>query len=93
MNIRLEFDRIPATLDRTGKSHSAFYLAMKKGLWTPPVKIGAKSAAHPRHEVDALMAAELNGATEDQIRKLVADLMEQRKSFMPASLRAEASAS
>jgi prophage regulatory protein len=85
MGIRLEFDRIPVTLARTGKSHSGLYRAIEQGLWTPPVKIGAKSAAHPRHEVDAIMAAELNGQTPDQIRALVRDLIAQRKSFMSAS--------
>ena len=83
----LVFERIPATLSRTGKSHSAFYRAISEGLFTPPVKIGAKSAAHPRHEVDAIMAAELNGATPDELKALVTQLMAQRKALLSASMR------
>jgi prophage regulatory protein len=85
--VNLIFERIPDTLKRSGKSHSALYRAMSDGTFTPPVKIGAKSAAHPRHEIDAILAAELNGATPEQLRKLVADLMKQRKALMPESMR------
>ena len=92
--MQLVFQRIPVSLEQGagGGSRSVLYRQMDEGLFTKPVKIGARSAVHPVHEVEAILGARLNGATEDQIRKLVADLMEQRKSFMPASLRAEASA-
>jgi prophage regulatory protein len=85
--MQLAFVRVPAYLARSGKSHSAYYRAVHAGTHTPPVKIGARSAAIPQHEIDAILAAELNGATPDQLRKLVADLMEQRKKLMPASMR------
>lgn len=85
----ITFIRIPETLRRSGKSHSALYKAMSESkTFTPPVKIGAKSAAHPQHEVDAILAAELNGATTAQLQKLVADLVKQRKSFLPTQLTA-----
>lgn len=84
----LEFDRIPETLKRSGKSHSSLYRAINAKLWTPPVKIGAKSAAHPRHEVDAIMAAELNGASEDELRALVVKLMALRKDLLARSAAA-----
>ena len=90
MNLTLE--RIPAYLARSGKSHSAFYRAVADGTHTPPVKIGARSAAIPRHEGDVIMGAEINGATPEQLRRLVAILMEQRKALMPASLRETAAA-
>jgi predicted DNA-binding transcriptional regulator AlpA len=89
--VNLALDRIPAYLARSGKSHSAFYRAVNDGTHTPPVKIGARSAAIPRHEADAILAAEINGATPEQLKKLVVVLMEQRKTFMPVSMR-EASA-
>lgn len=85
MNLSLE--RIPAYLTRSGKSHSAFYRAVHDGTHTPPVKIGARSAAIPRHESDSIMAAEINGATPEQLRKLVGVLMKQRRDLMPASMR------
>jgi prophage regulatory protein len=86
------FVRIPETLKRSGKSHSSLYRAMSEGTFTPPVKIGAKSAAHPQNEVDAILGAELNGATPEQLRKLVADLMQARKAQMPSQLRETAAA-
>jgi prophage regulatory protein len=85
--VSITFQRIPETLRVSGKSHSALYRAMSDGTFTPPVKIGAKSAAHPVHEVNAILGAELNGATPEQLRKLVADLLKQRKALMPAALR------
>jgi predicted DNA-binding transcriptional regulator AlpA len=82
----LEFMRLPAVLERRAKSRSVFFREVDAGLCTPPVKIG-RNAVWPRHEIDALMAAELNSATPTQMTQLVTELVAQRKALMPISLR------
>lgn len=82
----IELMRLPAVQERTAKSRSVFFRAVDTGVWTPPVKIG-RNAFWPRHEVTALMGAEINGATPEQMKRLVAELLTQRKALMPVSLR------
>lgn len=86
MEITLEFMRLPAVLERRAKSRSVFFREVESGICTPPVKIG-RNAVWPRHEINALMAAELNSASPEQLRRLVAELVAQRKAMLPAALR------
>ena len=85
-NSDVDLMRLPAVLERTAKSRSVFFRAVDAGVWTPAVKIG-RNTFWPRHEVRALMGAEINGATPEQMKQLVADLLAQRKALMPVSLR------
>jgi len=75
--------RIDDTLDRTGDTRSPLYDKVAKGLFTKPVKVGERAAGFPEHEVDALIAARVAGASADQIRRLVEKLHEQRTAGMP----------
>jgi prophage regulatory protein len=71
--------RWQAVLDRTGDSSSSQYDRIAKGLFPPGVPIGVRSKGWPEHEVDAIIAARVAGASEDEIRKLVASLITARK--------------
>ncbi len=72
------------TLNRTGDTRSPHYDKVAKGLFTRPIKIGGERAAGwPEHEVEAINAARVAGASEDQIRRLVEKLHEQRTAGMP----------
>jgi predicted DNA-binding transcriptional regulator AlpA len=86
---QLEFQRLPVVLERHGVSRSLHLLEITRGRFTPAVKIG-RCALWPKHEVDALLAAKVNGATNEQLETLVTDLMAQRKALMPASIRGAA---
>lgn len=86
----IRFQRIPDTLKQGGDSRSVFYRLMDEGLFTKPVKISERCAVHPCHEVQEIFAARLNGATDEQLRKLVADLHERRKLYLPESMRSTA---
>lgn len=86
MDINLEFLRLPAVLERRAKSRSVFFREVQSGVCTPPVKIG-RNTFWPRHEINALMAAEMNGATPEQMKRLVLELVDQRKAMMPVSMR------
>lgn len=70
--------RLPAVMSATGLSRSSIYLRVKQRLMTAPVKLGARCAAWPRHEVDAINNARIAGKPDDAIRELVADLERQR---------------
>ena len=76
--------RLKTTLDRTGDTRSPHYLKVAKGLFTRPIKIGGERAAGwPEHEVEALNAARVAGASTEQIKRLVENLHELRKAGMP----------
>jgi len=71
--------RTPDVCAVTGMARPTLYEAMAKGLFPRPIKLGEKSSAWPCREVDAMCAARIRGATEDDIRALVVELAEARK--------------
>ena len=71
--------RLPAVLTATGRSRSSHYGDIKAGLFIPPVKIGPRAAAYPSDEVVAIRKARIAGATEKEIRMLVARLIAARR--------------
>lgn len=71
--------RFSLELERAGYQHSKGYAQIGNGLFPPPIKLGAKSVI-PTYETDAIIAAHIRGATDDEVRALVAELMAKRKS-------------
>ena len=72
--------RLPAVKSETGYSRSTIYLRIYEGLWTSPVKLGARAVGWPADEVAALNRARITGLTNDEIRALVVKLEAARKS-------------
>jgi prophage regulatory protein len=70
--------RLPGLLEKRGKSRSAHYDDVQKGLFTPPVNIGPRAVAWPDHEAEALVAAQIAGKSADEIKQLVKKLVAQR---------------
>jgi prophage regulatory protein len=77
--------RLPAVLDRTGKSRSPIYADIQLGLFTRPVKLGARAAGWPEHEIEQIIAARIGGADNGAIRKLVVRLHEARTAAAAAA--------
>jgi len=71
--------RLPAVLAATGRSRSSLYADVKAGLFVAPIKIGRRASAWPSDEVAAIIRARIAGATEDEIRELVAQLVAARR--------------
>lgn len=71
--------RLSDVMERTGLSRASVYLHVGKGVLTPPVKIGERSAAWPEAEINAINAARIAGKSEDEVRVLVASLEAQRR--------------
>jgi prophage regulatory protein len=61
-------------------SKTTWYGQIDSGLVPAGVAVGLRSVGWPEHELDAILAARLAGWTDDQIRKLVKGLMEERLS-------------
>jgi prophage regulatory protein len=51
---------------------------IKRGVLTPPVRIGRRSVAWPEYELQAVNAARIAGRSEEQIKALVARLVKER---------------
>ncbi|MGH2447221.1 MAG: helix-turn-helix transcriptional regulator [Chloroflexota bacterium] len=85
----IRLDRLPEVLSRRGDGRTSLYSDIKRIRWTPPIHVG-RASTWPRHETDALIRARIAGATDDQLRALVRDLLSQRKSLMPAIGASEA---
>ena len=70
--------RLPAVLAATGLSRSTCYARISQGLWTKPVRLGAKSVGWPSCEIVALNAARIAGKSDIEIQELVAELEAKR---------------
>lgn len=72
--------RLPHVLELRGKSRSAHYDDIQKGLMTPPVNLGGRSVGWPEYEITAINAALIAGKSETEIKELVKKLTADRKS-------------
>ena len=71
--------RIPAVKAETGhRSNASIYNAIRAGLFTKPVQIGARSVGWPDYEVFAVNSARIAGKSEDDLRELVKRLHANR---------------
>ena len=70
---------MPGVKSRTGKSRSTIYKECAEGLFPKPVPLGRRAVGWPENEVDDINVARVSGATDDQIRRLVTEIMEKRR--------------
>ena len=75
--------RIRGVMDRIGKSRSPIYQDIQDGLFPRPVKLGARAAGWPEHEVEAINAARIRGDDAQSIKRLVAKLHAARADVQP----------
>ena len=71
--------RLPAVRALCGYSRSTIYLRIAQGLWPKPVSLGPRSVGWPETEVAAVNGARIAGKSDDEIRTLVARLMDDRR--------------
>jgi prophage regulatory protein len=76
--------RVAAVRSATGDSKSGHYAKINAGLFTRPVKIGARASGWPESEVAAIQAARIAGKSSDEIRALVRKLEAARESGFEA---------
>lgn len=75
--------RLPQVMQATGLRSSCIYARAKAGLFTPPIKLTARSSAWPESEVAAINHATIAGKSEADMRELVKQLVAARS--QPAS--------
>lgn len=80
--ISLKIERRPAVLERIGLSRSTLHNRIQKGLWCPPISLGARAVGFFEHETDELIAAYINGYSSDQLRELVINLIAERSALL-----------
>ncbi|MEA3641351.1 MAG: AlpA family transcriptional regulator, partial [Lamprobacter sp.] len=51
------------------------------GLFPHPIALGARAAAWPEHEVEAVLAAQIRRESNEQLRVIVNDLEAKRATF------------
>ncbi|RKT47016.1 helix-turn-helix transcriptional regulator [Thiocapsa rosea] len=73
--------RLRTVLERTGYSRSVVYARIAAGLFPRPIALGARAAAWPEHDIEAVLAALIRAATEDELRTLVSGIHAQRSTF------------
>jgi prophage regulatory protein len=71
--------RIPEICDRKGECRSSLYNRIKAGLWPELIPLGPRLVGQPENEVDQLIAAQIAGRTDAEIRALVRRLVAARK--------------
>jgi len=75
----LKLLRKPEVLNLTKYSKSTLHVRINNGLMTTPIAISTRSVAFPEHEVLAIIAAQISGKNDDEIRLLVKELVAQRQ--------------
>jgi prophage regulatory protein len=73
--------RINAACALTGDTRSTFYAKAANGLMPKPIKIGERAAAVPASEIAAVNTARIRGASDADLRRLVAELHAGRATF------------
>lgn len=73
--------RLPSVLLATGVGRTTLYERIKDGLFTPPIKLGARASAWPANEVQACNDAIIKGSDTKEIKLLVARLVQDRRSL------------
>jgi len=75
----LALERTTSAFNRFGISRSYGYQLVRRGLFPPPISADEKPSRVLSKETDTVIAAKAAGATNDQIKKLVAQMMLSRK--------------
>ncbi|MFT4047934.1 MAG: AlpA family phage regulatory protein [Solimonas sp.] len=70
--------RFPELSACIGLGRTQIYSLIRDGLLMPPVRLGAQSVAWPSDEVDTYVKAKIRGASNDELRALVARLVAAR---------------
>ncbi len=78
INKLIELIRRAEVLRLTQRSKSSLYLDEQNGVFCPSVSIGNRAQAYLKHEVEAVIQARIEGKSEQQIKALVQELINQR---------------
>lgn len=75
----IRFLRLPDICTKYGRSRTSVYRDIGRGVLPPLISLGPRCSAIVESELEAVLKARSAGATEDEIRRLVADLVADRR--------------
>lgn len=82
----IRYKRRPEVLEQTGLSNSTLCKRISQGLFVPPVSLGARAVGWLGHEVDQVLLAIAAGKRTEEVKAVVHDLVQQRKSLRSAEV-------
>ena len=81
--VQLRISRKPEVLEATGFKKSTLYTRIKDGLMPPPISLGGlRAVGWIDHEVQAVIAAMCSGASQEEIKQLVTELVAKRSELV-----------
>jgi prophage regulatory protein len=66
-------------IQRSGLSKSNIYNKVKDGTFPPTISLGDRAVGFVSYEVDSVLQGMIEGQTPEQLKQLVAELIQQRK--------------
>ena len=85
-NLQFKLIKKPRALDMACISKSTLHLKMIDGVFPPSISLGERAVAFVEHEVLAVIAAQIQGKSKDEIRSLVQDLVGTTPEFIKRSV-------
>jgi len=79
---RITLEKKKELLERAAFSRSTLHNKINDGLWTPSISLGERAIAFIKYESDELLTAYINGYTNEEIKALVKQLVEERKTLL-----------
>ena len=70
---------LETVLKRRGCSKSQHYIDVNEGVMVPPVAVSERSRRYPQHELEVIQSAKVAGATKDELKALVKELVKGRR--------------
>jgi len=77
--IQYRISRRPDVLSQFGFSNTSLHGRLKAGLMPPSIQLGPRAVGWVQGELDAVLAAMVAGRSDQQLRDLVASLVDQRQ--------------
>ncbi len=81
--------KLPTVEAAIGLRRSAIYGRVARGIFPAPVELGPRSVAWVQSEVEVILAAIINGASEDELRGAVTAMHKARGYSPDAAKRAK----
>lgn len=71
--------KLSEVIELTRRSKTTLWQDCKDGIFPPSIKLGHKSVGYIEYEVQTVLHARAIGLTDNQVREVVSQLVEQRK--------------
>lgn len=78
-HVHYRIQRRPEVLSRFGFGNTCLHHRIKQGLMPPPIHLTARTVGWLEHELDAVLAAIVAGKSDEHIKSLIIELVDQRK--------------